>query len=464
MNALVLHRSTTTSARRRRNGQHRPVVSPRRKGIALVMAMIAVAILGVMLSDLYETTSSSLLVATAERDQLKAEYLAKSSINLTRLLVAREPEIRQMAAPMYQMVFGRAPPQLPVWTCANDILQPFISDQGAIRASADLGFDLSQAEGLADPGGKCEIISLAENSKININSPLRLGGDQARKSVAMQLFGLMGGYQLQSAYDPIFENPDPDGQHTTRLDIVSDTIDWWDLDQDRTVFDPGAASVSSSGSEDDIYRSYHDPYQVKNAPFDSLQEFRLIRGVGDDFWATFVEPNSDDPTTRTITIYGSGSVNPNEAGPEVILARLCSYISDQPLCSDPVESAKFIQLVNTFKSLAGGVPPFTRVSDFLNFVEGKGGEKDLYQQLVALLGPKNPLLFRPVTVPAAIRTQVDSAFVTAAQILTIQAKCNVKRSSVRLNTVVNFHDRWTPPPPNSGTMPGLGVFHYYRLD
>jgi hypothetical protein len=30
--------------------------------------------------------------------------------------------------------------------------------------------------------------------------------------------------------------------------------------------------------------------------------------------------------------------------------------------------------------------------------------------------------------------------------------------------VMNFHERWTPPPPNAGTMPGLGIFYYYRVE
>jgi hypothetical protein len=29
---------------------------------------------------------------------------------------------------------------------------------------------------------------------------------------------------------------------------------------------------------------------------------------------------------------------------------------------------------------------------------------------------------------------------------------------------MNFHERWTPPPPNAGTMPGLGIFYYYRVE
>jgi general secretion pathway protein K len=276
---------------------------------------------------------------------------------------------------------------------------------------------------------------------------------------------MLGGYQAPSPYDPLFEKRDGEGQFNTRLDVISALADWWDPDQQRTQFDPGASTVTSGGGEDEIYRRYRDPYVIKNAPFDSLEEVRLVRGVTDDFWATFVQPDPDDLRSERLTIYGSGAVNPNEAPPEVMLARLCSFrgLTDQPLCSDPLEAAKFIQLVRTVRSIFP-VPFFTRSGDFLNFVEGRGGGTDLYPLLLGMLGPTSPLVFRPVTIPADVRTAVDNAFVTAARILTIRGEGRVGRARVRIRTVANFHDRWTPPPPNAGSMPALGVFHYYRVD
>jgi hypothetical protein len=89
---------------------------------------------------------------------------------------------------------------------------------------------------------------------------------------------------------------------------------------------------------------------------------------------------------------------------------------------------------------------------------------DPYPMLVQMLGPQNPLLFRPVTIPGDRRVQVENAFVTAARILTVQGVGAVGRSTVRVRAVVNFHDRWTPPPPNAGVMPALGVFHHYRIE
>lgn len=440
-----------------------PRGSRREKGVALVIAMTAIAILAVMLADMHESTTSAYVVATTERDQLRAEYMAKSGLNLTRLLVAQEPAIRAMVVPMYQMLVGRQPPQLPVWAYADSILRPFCDYEAVEEMTNTVGVDFATSEGLGDTGGTCEIIALAENSMLNVSDPLNFDGDRARSGVAMQMFALMGGYQSPSPFDPIFEQRDADGQFTSRLDIVSALIDWWDYDTDRTTFDPGASAVATGGAEDDVYRMFDDPYQPRNAAFDSIEEIRLVRGVGDDFWATFVEPDPEDPRTRAITIYGSGSVNPNEGQPEVLLARMCSILVDQPLCTDPTEAAKFIQILRTIRMIAP-IPWFSRGADFMNFLEGRGGERDLYPMLSGYLGPDSPMLFRPVTISAAQRPMVDQALVTAARILTIQSTGRVGRATVRLRTVMNFHDRWTPPPPNAGTMPGMGIFYHYRVD
>lgn len=437
--------------------------SKREQGVALVVVMSAIAILAVMLADMHENTSTEYAIATTQRDQLRAEYMAKSGLNLTRLLVKEEPRIRQTVAPFYQMLLGRPPPQLSVWTLANEILQPFCDYEGSRENATSVGIDLGAARGMGELPGTCEMIALAENSMINLNDPLLRDGNQARRSVAMQLFAMVGGYHSPSPYDPLFDRADGNGQFTSRLDMVSAMVDWWDIDTERTVFDPGAGEITSAGSEDDLYRGLDDPYRVKNAPLDSLEELRLVRGVTDDFWATFIEPDPDDPRSRNVTIYGSGAVNPNEAPPEVLLARVCSFITDQPLCTDPVEAAKFIQLMRTVRQMFP-IPFFSRPADFLAFIQGSGGPRELYPMLRGLLGPDHPLLFTPVSIPQNVAAEIDQHMVTAARILTVESTGYVGRTRVRIRTVMNFHDRWTPPPPNAGAMPPLGIYHHYRVD
>jgi len=472
--------STDSRARERRPPPSRRsgrVARVREQGVAMLVAILTILILAIVLADMHQNTATSFQLATTQRDRLRAEYMARSGVNLTRMLIANEPAIRTAVQPVYQaMLGGRRLPQLPIWSFANEVLEPFCNYEAAQANRDQSGIDFSAAAGLGDTGGTCQIVAFAENSKLNLNNPLHLAGDQGRLNVAMQVFAMTGGYQAQSPFDPLFERRDGDGQITTRLDIISALIDWWDYDAQRTVFDPGAGRVeSNSGAEDDIYQSFRDPYQVKNAPFDTMAELRLIRGVGDDFWATFVEPDPDDPTTRTLTIYGSGKVHLNEARAEVLLARTCSIIPAQPLCTDPTEAAKFLQIINTARALAP-IPWFSNVNDYVQFLQGQGQGIALRPMLEGLgLGPD--LLPQPVTITSQQQQQMAQVFLTSAAIIFVQSTGRVgaceedpeergpgRCTAIRIRSVLNFDRPWTPPPPNAGQMPPLGVFHYWRVD
>jgi general secretion pathway protein K len=438
----------------------------REEGIALILVMTVLALMSVLIVDMQTNTSTAFQVATTERDRLKAEYIAKSGLNLTRLLIAREPAIRAQLGALYQLATKRAPPQLNVWAFANDILAPFNDLEGAKQEGANVGIDFSQMEGLKDLGGRFEVVSFPENGKINVNNALFLTGNEAKASMAMQMFALTGGLQSPaSPYDPMFEQRDADDKFSSRIDIIAAMIDWWDLDQTRSVYDPSTAAVREGGGEDDIYSQFKHPYKVKNAPFDSLEELRLIRGVGDDFWSTFVEPDPDDPRKRMLTVYASGAVNPNEANPIAIIARLCSIAgAGQPLCMNPMEASKFVQLLSMVRSMIP-IPLFSQPSDFIDFVAGTGGPGSITGMLAMFLPPGNALMFVPLTVPAGpIRTKLEAAFITSAAIFTIQSTGTVGKTRVKLSAIVNTHNRWTPPPPNAGTMPGLGVIQHYRID
>lgn len=449
-----------TQNRRRRNDR-----AQREQGIALILVMTVLALMAAFVADMQENTSTSFQVAVSERDRLKAEYIAKSGINLTRLLIAAEPAIRQTVGPLYQMLTKRPPPQINVWSFANEILSPFNSLDSAKEDGASVGIDFSQMEGLKDAGGSFEVIAFPENSKINVSNALFLGGVNAKQSTAMQMFALTGGLQSpQSPYDPMFEQRDADDQFSSRLDIISAMIDWWDLDQTRSVYDPSNNTVSEAGGEDDIYSRFKHPYKVKNAPFDSLEELRLIRGVGDDFWATFVEPDPDDPRKRMLTVYASGAVNPNEAPPTTILARVCSIAgAGQPLCMDMIEAGKFVQLLTLIRSFVP-IPLFSRPDDFVDFMSGAGGPDSLYTMISTMMPPESGLGFIPLAIAPDKRKDLLGAFITSAAIFTIQSTATVGRTRVKLSAVVNTHNRWTPPPPNAGTMPGLGVIQHYSID
>ncbi|MDH5673461.1 MAG: general secretion pathway protein GspK [Myxococcales bacterium] len=437
----------------------------RRAGVAMVVVLTVVAILTVFVAELLNNTSTAFHVAVSERDRLRSEYLAKSGMNLMRLLIAREPDIRRVVGPMYQMAFKRPPPQLNVWDFADLLLAPFADIDNAKAMGESGGMDFGLMEGVGDTGGTFEIIAVPENAKLNLNKPLFFAGDDARRSEARQLFALMGGLQSPaSPYDPMFSARDADGHYTTRLDIVSAMIDWWDYDEQRTVYDPGSTEVSTGGSEDDIYGQFRDPYDIKNAPFDSIEELRLIRGVGEDFWATFIEKTPGDPRSRNVTIYGSGAVNVNLAPPVVLLSRLCSYLWEQPMCNDPMQWAAFTQLLETARAIAP-VPLFTTPREFVDFVSGKGSRGlDIFSQLQTFLPPDSPLMaWTPLNIPADQQQAIQAKFLTAASMFTIQSVGRAGRAETTISAVVNFHRTWTPPKGVAGKLPPLGVFHHYRI-
>lgn len=475
----------------------------KREGFALLLALIAIAILAILVTDLHETTGMSFSAATAERDQLRAEYLAKSGVNLTRMLIGQERNLRQLLTGPYQLMLKRPPPQLPVWKFADALLSPFANYEASKADVAASGVDISKTEGLGEVHGTFEVLAAAENGKVNVNDPRMQDLTTSQAHVSVQLYGLVGGHAPSpNKYDPLFSTIDDKSEITSRMDLLTNIVDWWDLDDQRAVYDPVLFTTTNGGAEDrNYYRSQPEPYTIKNAPFDTLEELRLVHGMTDDVWATFVEPDIDDPARRQVSIYGSQRINPNEAEPGLILSRLCGFLEsrEQPLCSDPsgAEALKFINILATARMIAGGVPWFSRASDFLNFVTGK--PESLYSMLQSLFGEspgggasggksgaaagglggglgsmlggstggsgKASMLFTPLKIvdENALRL-MRSAFQTSGTMFTIEVTGRAGNAQRRIRAVVNTDPKWTPPPPNAVKLPPLGIFAYYRLD
>ena len=62
-----------------------------KRGVALIMVLGTITILTVFLTEVQQESSSALAAAVADRESLKAEYNARSAVNLARLLIATEP-------------------------------------------------------------------------------------------------------------------------------------------------------------------------------------------------------------------------------------------------------------------------------------------------------------------------------------------------------------------------------------
>lgn len=413
--------------RRKRKNQER--------GIALVMVMGAIAILTVMLAEFQDETSAELASATAQRDGIQAEYMARSAVNLSRLLIASEPTMRKAIAPLFMMM-KKTPPQLPVWEFSDRLLGAFNDEEASKDFSKTVGIDVSLGKNLGMPGGKYELVIVDEDSKINVN--LGASNDIAHIRLAQEIMGLIAAPQ----YSPIFEQRDGSGQFHDRLSVCQAIIDWADTDEQAFNCDLSQTSgAQNAGVEDAWYQLLPKPYRRKNAPYDSLEELHMVRGMSEDVWATFVDPAPDNPKKRVVTVWGSGAINVNTANAQTLLGVICAGSPQAELCTNADQAATFLAGVTMARGITMGAPLFGSPRDFVTAMTGAGQ----LGPLLAGLGMK-PVVFKS-------QSEFLKSITTESKMFSIYAvgvkKGYRRETRVKVHAVVDFRNA-----PALGATPG----------
>lgn len=394
-----------------------------KRGVALIMVLGAITVLTVFLTELQEETTAELSAALAERDALKAEYHARSAVNLSRLLIATEPTIRRALGPILAML---KIDQVPVWAFSDMVLGPFNDEAGVAAFGGLSGLDASTGKNLGLSGGRFEVKIVDEDSKVNINIAANPIPTQ-RDRLAGQILALFAPVEN----NPLFEGRDGDDQFSDRATICGALVDWADPNEDLYPCNLTANGPSSGGGEDNFYQTIGLDYRRKNAPFDSLQELRLVRGMSDDVWATFVDPDPNDPTKRLMTVWGQDKVNVNSANAQTLLALVCSAAAEgTELCVDVVQMQSFLAGVSLAKSFTMGAPLFAKPNDFVKALEGKN---KLISPLLETLGVK-PVVFTN-------RKGLVDAVTTKSKVFSIYAEGvvpgNRRTTRVRVHAVVD---------------------------
>ena len=455
----------------------------RKRGVALIMVLGSLTLLSLLAMDVQEDASLEIGSILAERDALKAEYAARSGVNLTRLLIATEPTIRRTIDPFMKMMTSftkgaaQVPTQLPVWEFAPIVLEPFMRprpkdappvDASSFSMNSPWGMNL----GLDGVGFTIDVID--EDAKININAS-GTGNAIRQESLAGALLGLMKGTQ----YNKLFEKQDPDGQYSDRRVICGAIVDWSDPDIDGYACNPKSGQAPSSGPEDSVYQLFKDPYKRKNAPFDSIEELRLVRGISDDFWATFVQPEAGQERSRTMTVWGQGKININTANGMTLLAALCNQaVPEEPLCNDRIKAQTFLTTVEFAKSMLGGMPIFSSPAQLIEAMQGKGTIGEQLKKFGIM-----PMKF--------LTNNAGDAFGSESKVFSVistgQVQAGKRHARLRMHAVVDFRDAPKPgevpdptkaagangsastptgtqagPPPGMKAVPGAGPGALYR--
>lgn len=406
--------------------------------MALMLVLSTLTIMTIMLADFQDETAAELGSALSTRDALRAEFAARSGLNLARLLIAAEPSIRKQLAPMLMLMGGgMAPPQIPVWEFADQVLGAFNDSAGAKSFAALATVDMERGKNLGLENASFDVDIVDEDSKVNLNSAARDALSQNR--VAMALLGLT----VSPQYDPLFSGRDGDGQYSDRQQVCGAIIDWVDSNQDASACDPLSGAVPNAGSEDSFYQLLDPPYFRKNAPFDSLEELHMVRGVSDDYWSTFVDPDPNDPKKRNVTVWGQGKINVNTANAQTLLGLICGDpLPPAKVCTDITEQGKFLALVSMIRTFGAGAPIFASPKAFIATLK----QTSPIGYFLKVLGLQ-PIGFahegeamKNITAESKVFSIYSHGFVKSGE----------RSSRTRIHAVVDFRD--APPPPDMAAL------------
>lgn len=343
----------------------RPVIGRRRRqaGVALIVVTVTIAVLGAVVSDFSFNARVDLEAAANARDTLRAEYLARSGIQLSKLLI----KVQQSVIDPFRQYIG----DIQISQFAPYLLKAFggEADERAGLGSL-LGIDTSNMKGMGvGKHATFDVDMQSDDGRINLNCG---GGINPNAQQAQALYGTLMALFWPPRYEQppwrIWGSPDSDGQIADRDTTARAIVDWTDLDEQGfapTITLTGGAAPSSSGGggENYNYDGTRDPYRARNNFYDTLEELNLVRGVGDSFWGSFGE---------LFTVYGGCKVNvgaiPADKWP--ILAALIRYSAkdpNNPILLDDLQLAALSQKVLGLMQMTGGMG-VKDINTFISFI------------------------------------------------------------------------------------------------
>ena len=297
-------------------------------GIALLLVIASITFITVIVTEVNYAARVRLLMAANERNEVGAQYLAHSGINIYRLVLVADKQLSGSLGEMipfpvqglWQMVPAINTGLLRMFfgsggSLDSDEIEEFkdegvtdeIREESRAASRVDdknfLDFDGDFAAEVTDADSRINIKKLGRGCIGDGALSCTTLADLQADPVALQLYGLMSGTEEDQWF---YE------RNIDRWELISNLYDWTDLDTNR---------IFRGGYEDGLYNTGDSPYLSKNAPFDTKEEIRLVAGWDDEVY---------DKYKDQITIYGSGKVNVNTASDEVILGMARAWVIPTP--------------------------------------------------------------------------------------------------------------------------------------
>ena len=339
------------------------------RGVTLLMVTVSIAILTAVAAEFAYQSRVDLELAVHQRDALRAEYLAKSSIGLARMLLLFQKQLDRTSA---SLPGGAAGMNLQIWRMARldcHLLQTVIPQAGAGRRPKFL----SAGAGGLDEQGRIQYGGFAgcfdariedEQEKLNVNGLVGLQTGAAQGAI-QRLFNLVS----DKRFEFVFDREDANRVKAQPQDVLLAMKDWVDDDDVQsalTVTSLGQVTLQNGFSDEPgQYTRYTPRYRPKNSAFDSLGELYLVHGVTDRFMAAFgdrltvfpdpnapLDVNSDDPLLIALAV--RSIADPSHPDPRL---------------SDPIFLDGIVQKVRAAKAM---MPLGLSVQDFVTIVQTTG--------------------------------------------------------------------------------------------
>ncbi len=311
---------------------HRVQARQSRGGVALIFVIAAITMISVLVTEMTFSTRTRFMTVGNNRDEAAAYHLAVSGANLCRLFLIISAQLGDRIDSVIQQLSAALPSgntegmSLPyeLWELMPSIdtgmlRLAFVSDGDvdeeeleAYEQEGTVSDELaaeSREEGsrfnnrnFLDFDGDFRVKIEGEDCKINVNLLAKRteGQPLADNAIARLLYGMMTTEEADNFLRDRSIEP---------WDLIANLADWVDTDTN--------GSGPRGGYEDDLYQRQNPSYRAKNAPFDTLDEIRLVDGWQDEVFDKFA---------KDLSVNGSQKINVNCMSQDVQAAMIQAYL------------------------------------------------------------------------------------------------------------------------------------------
>jgi general secretion pathway protein K len=321
---------------------------PDERGVAMLMAVVAITVLTIVATEFAFNSRVDLQMATNERDEVRAYYMARSGVGMARLLLKFQKQLDSMnlgsmlgglggllgggAATTAPGATNTSPAAAAAGAGSNPLssLMPGMSGGLNIQLWKMAKIDCHMLQGLVteDPGqGPNNKLAVSTRAKSR-SKPKALDIDTANpelaaKQAAMSFGGFQGCFDAKISpeepklnlnkldmpqfssqvvvarlldmfsdkrFEFLFLSEDANRVKTTPQDLVIALHDWMDDDTTQSTLNltgQGEPFLKGFADEAYFYDRYNPRYLPKNARFDTLDELYMVHGWNDRMMAAY---------------------------------------------------------------------------------------------------------------------------------------------------------------------------------